>query len=693
MYSQSNEISKTGNDQKNIYNARREENKKPEPVPPIPLVNLQLYQQPPPKRDPKEIKPSMYHQPYAPSPFVPPQMFGQTPMNYQQVLSAPIIKTYNISSKGPLDNHQRLNLIYEDVLPHIPHSGSDTMETINERITMYNFIKSSIFSNFDGSDIGLGDEQNTLLSYLKFDELNPFNTNRFSLNPYKGLPNGMLIYRSCYPIRKDPTSSYDIICSSNAMNINIRIYKLIEGSFNVNANNDNSSKMNFDEWRDIKFYEYIREDIIKKKVCPNFVNMYGYFITLNSKIDFNKVSELRDQKTKITKEQEYLFYDETVNQLSKTPILKLQQTIVKNPNAYTGKAIVTLTESPTHTLFMWATKTYSEEGITRKMINRGVHNEEIWMNVIFQLMVALHVMNIKNIFIKDFSIEHNVFIKDIKQNFNTTTYWKYIINGIEYFIPNYGYLVMIDSNFRNLDNNTANKVNIIKPKCNNVSTMFVNDNIVRKYQKSINNTIITNTVEVNLVDPNNIPPDVNTHKIDGKFLDSTSTVDSFEMFKKCMDPDIFGNDFIKSGGTPPVESVMKLLGTIKKDLNGATPSKNISDYIKDNMGYFFSNRVGTYVKESEIANIRKTSFDEMKIGDVVVHEIGPNLYKFVILCTKNNMCKIITKENNDNKDFISQEINNGSLFNYAKTETIAQTFKASGPNFNEENLIETYIVI
>ena len=40
-----------------------------------------------------------------------------------------------------------------------------------------------------------------LLSYVKFMELNPYHSDKLTNNPYKSLPDRMLIYRSCYPIR------------------------------------------------------------------------------------------------------------------------------------------------------------------------------------------------------------------------------------------------------------------------------------------------------------------------------------------------------------------------------------------------------------------------------------------------------------------------------------------------------------
>ena len=40
--------------------------------------------------------------------------------------------------------------------------------------------------------------------------------------------------------------------------------------------------------------------------------------------------------------------------------------------------------------------------------------------------------------------------KDLMNNEQVMGYWKYILEDFEYYIPNHGYLLMIDSNFINL---------------------------------------------------------------------------------------------------------------------------------------------------------------------------------------------------------------------------------------------------
>lgn len=158
---------------------------------------------------------------------------------------------------------------------------------LGERLSIYQFIRTSILSNVDGENISMTARSTNkcLLSYIKFGELNPYNSYKMSNNVYKGMPEGYLIYRTCYPIREYNNSA---ICAKDSTGINVRIYKMLEGSFLVNKI-DPKSFIKYDEWREVSFYEYIRENIIKKKICPHFTLLYGYFIAEKCNIDFDQL--------------------------------------------------------------------------------------------------------------------------------------------------------------------------------------------------------------------------------------------------------------------------------------------------------------------------------------------------------------------------------------------------------------------
>ena len=80
--------------------------------------------------------------------------------------------------------------------------------------------------------------------------------------------------------------------------------------------------------------------------------------------------------------------------------------------------LIALTEAPNYNLFNWATKTYKKELLNpvHTMINTGYHSEEVWYSIIFQLLVALHVMWEKEIAFSNLTIEDNIYIKDLKTN-------------------------------------------------------------------------------------------------------------------------------------------------------------------------------------------------------------------------------------------------------------------------------------
>ena len=47
----------------------------------------------------------------------------------------------------------------------------------------------------------------------------------------------------------------------------------------------------------------------------------------------------------------------------------------------------------------------------------------------------------------EFSILNNFYIKDVSTPGPISKYWKYIVDDVEYYVPNCGYLVMFDSNY------------------------------------------------------------------------------------------------------------------------------------------------------------------------------------------------------------------------------------------------------
>lgn len=712
-----------------------------------PTLDLKLYQPPPPKPKQSFGGPdiSSFMPRMVPGPFYPPQ-FSYSYVNPLGTVPfmPPIIKNYTISCEGPDGKHSMLSTIYEDALPGKPTPF--TFTTLGERITTYQFIRSTLFNNVDGGDIGLsGSNLHSLLSRIKFDELNPYNSYKFSLNPYRGLPYGFLIYRSCYPIRRD-RKGYSVVCAKNSMAINVRIYKMVEGSFLFNKL-DHQKVYEYPEWREVAFYEYVRENIIKTKMCPNFVNLFGYYISEQSGIDYDGAYRLASNKDKTTlkKEPKFVRVDEFGREVPNIPLPKVKlggkvytvpyyrsgvgvplpyiskdtlkgakivgessddggetkpidmdilfgkekekktedttgttitvETAKKthiqiNPRAYNGKSLVLITESPNYNLFGWATKTYNIEGATKVMINRGIHGNDEWFNVLFQMMVALYVIQINEIIINDFSVENNIFIKDIPVHGQSTNYWKYRIDNIDYYVPNLGYMVLIDSNFKDLDVE---------------GDKTLEERIKEKKDKS---------------------PADDKWKLDGRFLGEhsksvTKTKEDIKkeifniVFKKAFDSNLFGKDTENSGIVPPSDDVLIKIGNISTD-----GISDIGQYIPKYMSRFMHNRIGTLLKDAEIPNVRELAIREIKKGQILVHKIRSDSFRFVLFLNHihsegedvESNAIILTREN-PNDEISEHQVNIGELHQYSNVDEIVQTSKIGGPNFTEENLLETYTII
>jgi hypothetical protein len=658
------------------------------------LINLQVYQPQKPKPDPKQEGFSMGPSAFNTNPFFPPQMANMfNPMASSMLgamypMTVNLNKIYEVNTTGPADPHSRLQMIYEDLIPG--KSVTTTFKTLGERTTQVQYIRSILFQKGDGTEVNLdGRSSNSLLSHMKFLELNPFNTNRFSDNPYKGLPDGFLIYRTCYPIKRSEPFG-QATCSKDSMAINVRIYRLNAGGYLLNKENK-SKYYEYDQWREIAYYEYIREHILKKKLCPNFITLYGYYLCKSSGIKFDKITEINmgvpnplrppsnplndlniwDRNnpqnqdpfvTTIVKGLRELNPGHIIQKLDAERNLQNIQ-MTQQPvdlNKYSGEVIVALTESPTYTLSTWASKIYQQEGNTRRMINVGFHNESVWKSIIFQLMVGLYVMKIHNIYIKDFSIKNNVFIKDLNVDGSIINFWKYRINGVDYYIPNHGFVVLIDSNFKDFDIIPTGTIANVGNKSYKLDGPLFD----------MGNTLGANS--------------------DSKFLD---------MFKAGIDSNNFGPDFVNEGGTPPDQIILDLLSRMFSD-----GDINIENYFTKYMTKFMNNRIGTYLKEQEIIHIRKDDLRDFKKGQILVHEEGTGIYRFVLyLETSGGVAKVLTKGRTSQNDpqyidkdkeiIIQVDVQITTLSNYSLTEPISQNFKPNEANLSEDNLLETYNII
>ena len=655
------------NEEKKIITQKMEN--KPQYQPPPPLLNLTLHN--PPKPPPKPQQQPINFVPY---PYLPGAIY-QPPT---------ILKNYNIEVGAINGDHFRGSL-QADILPIEGGYDFGSYNSLKQRLYTHDYFRHILFSKGDGNNFEMNqyatDNPFTRIAISK-KGLNPYNTAKFSTNPYHNLPVGFFLYSSCYPIDKTHSMDNNPTCTKYSSSVNIRIYKMIDAAYFGDKLQNNRKLIEFDLWREIAFYEYIRDNILKKHECPHFPLLYGYHIPHNSGIDFDNIGRINYNQNHKFKRQE---------------------------NKYTGKILMALTEAYTHSLYSWASPIYSNDGSINRMIKTGYHTEDAWKSVIFQILVAFYVMQKHDIAIKNLSFEKNIFIKDLKMSGEVNTYWKYIIDGIEYFIPNHGYLVIIDSNYRDkLAVEKNQTTNILQPeqpeqpeqpivnKRNNVDLSFGLRDFLNEDQNE--GQIILNDEEL---------------KIKAKVLEDN--IDFKKVIFENMKQEFahgFTEAFNTNKGFIP-EPIQKLLHKMSND----STDMNISYYIQEYMKCFMNNRIGTMLKESEKQNVRQSNGNDFIRGEIAVYTDSYATNKFCLYLGTSNIPNIpnttntqnipnttnttnttniqtpslsinVLTRDNDNSDIIIKNLPLGRLYKY--TTIVEQTPTVNNGNINGQNPLDTY---
>ena len=643
------------NTEKQITKVKYEEKQFVQPpptqVPPRPdqkpLVDLQVYEAM--KKPVRKPDPSLYMPIVTMDPNRLPFHQGYGLYEGQFIYpNIPVIKKYNINIDGPFADHTRVNQIFEDFLPEDQFKG--TFDSISERVNFYNYFKSRVLNKGDGEIMKLADcrfgETRSLLSFIKFVELNPYNPDFYTMNPMHGLPNGFLIYSACYPVRYD--KQYGVVkCAKRSVGLNIRLYELPELEYIAHYDRDKKTieeyKCNI--WREIFYYEYVREKILKENICPNFVMLHAWALVPDSNVSFTGVAKAHDKMALRDALQA------AMQQTTAPPPVAYQENLQKyyekekqiNPIISANNVIVAITEACTDNIIGWGIQKHSGDGTVKEQINIAYHKDEFWLSVLFQLAYALAVMQ-KHVFMfNNFDLSTNIYIKDIKYDAQGAKHWRYRLNDFTYYIPNYGYLVMIDSRYTD-----------------------VQDGQYKIYGKMFNDNKDKTEVEIKKM--------------------------VFDAFTHTFDR----NRFQRDGMIKPSDKVLEFIGKIQdsisnediKDLTGKQ-STDITDYIKKHFFMFANNRIGDTLSSKEVGNVRTDmplKFDG-KEGTILARLTQNGGYEFVQYISRKDgqLANILTKINNEIKP---KEVRIDELFSYEGD--IKQTFTTSGPNLTTSGLLDTY---
>jgi hypothetical protein len=630
----------------------------------------------------------------------------------------PIQKVYNISLANPLHDFSTVSRVYEDIIPGDPSSFS--FKTTYERTQLINFMRNIINENIDGESMNITGGKNSLLSSIKLLNLNPYSLNK---HPYMDLGTNFLIYNAAYPIRYDENKN-NVYISKTAHGINVRLYNLTLGEMVGNEINQNINNFNFNLWRELTYYNHIKNNILGKKLSPNFISSILYKKDTLSNVHWSKLSKLQkkhveksselnikaklfNNKSKINLNPEqldiYLFidnnnssfmteYDNLKNRLSmynniifndplnaldpsnldkvtKFNIIKFPYIIFKFNNKHipyngemttneiinfindtfallsslldisisSGESIVLLTEAPHSNIIKWASPLYQTTGSLKKMLATGYHKAEVWESILFQIMHIMSILHKEDLYFEEFSLENNIYIKDLYYEPNNLTYWIYTVDELDYYVPNYGYLVLFDSKYSDLE---SGNYKIRSTKLYPSKNDKLND---QPDPANFNNEILL-------------------------------------QFKEILTPVIFNTKLKSQGGLPPDDKILNLLDRISQ-VNLAS----INEYIRTFFSHYLNKRIGTYLTrtEKEVVNILNRPLFNKK-GQLLVKQERFDEYVWVIYESSASALvkNIITKDNNNN--IISQPANVFSLFNYPLSENIPSSI-------NDNAIIEKYI--
>jgi hypothetical protein len=730
------------NDEKNVYNRKKKERGPPR-EPPV-LLEQKIYDPSGPKSKPPHMQTYPPAHVPVPNPYYPLMnpmyAYGYKPNKI------PVQKVYNVSLANPGGDFSSLSVLYEDMMPGKDFSYS--FNTLNERISIIHFLRSTLITRGDGEIMNITGGKNSLLSYIKLLELNPYNQRKYGGNPYANLPDNMLLYRAAYPIRYEK----DIVSvAKDSTALNVRIYELSKAALDAETINALFSKNHFDVWREIEYYEFVREEIIKKHLCPNFISMVLYKKDTKSNINFSKLRVIKRQNNSVyAKDRDIINREQInnqhniihpgrnmnlrnrqdVNNLRTDDITSKENTknILRRLTNYTndrineiienlpytipitdliiGKneaklllinnnirheliennvretriiindynrtkidmakasntCIVAVTEAPTNNFYAWSSRVYENYGSIKKMVSTGYHSTEVWISIIFQLVAAMSVLQDKKIHFNEFSLANNIYIRDIYSNTDFLGYWKYVIDGVSYYIPNYGYLLVIDSNYVDLTNRQvfdAHEDGV--PQQNKIiSTIF----------GSINNDVIK---------PNPTENDIKSM--------------CYQDFKNAVNPNNFSLEKEQNGFIKPSALVMNLLSNMYLD-----DITNVKDYIFKYMKQFLNNRIGTYLTNGEVEDIVNTYRPSFKKGEMAIMIAGYNTYKWCMYLEPDNIPgirnrhKVLSKNNPNDTEIIETSITFGNLRKFRSIQSIQQDFNSKKANLNEDALLETYII-
>ena len=650
------------NSERDTIKRRAEDNPPPQPKGPEVIAEAKVYDTP---QKSQVVLPQVYppgHVP-VPNPYYPYPNF-QHAYGWQPN-QIPVQKYYNISMSSPLGNHSTINRIYEDMLPVDPFLF--TMKTLRERRELLRFFRNQILQHGDGEEISISPgPKKTLLSYVRLLELNPYTNFK---NPYHGLAMGFMLYNAAYPLKYEQDKNHLAIVK-NPIGMNIRMYELSVGACRALRVEKNISPDDFEVLREIKYYEYVRERILKNKVSPNFIKIFLYTIDSTSRIDYHQINSLKYRtftKDNLEKEMDNIKLLNDAHDLNKSQVTSFPNGIIKwknyavDPNQKVdlneskATSLVAVTEAPNNNLIKWGSPLYQSYGAVQTQVETGYHSNAVWRSIIFQMVYACAVLQEHDILFANFSLENNFFVKDLFVDPSKKDHWIYEVGKHRFYVPNYGYLLTVDSSFVDLFSGTEETIKNLNAKNN------------RKFK--INSKLFSKN---------------SNH---GAYTREEMHINAF---RNLIDPDEFNNGLKKMGGKPPDAEIINLLDRMYKWYNSSSPrnprTERIREYLKEFFPEFLHNRIGTKLTRDEFSLLPNFPDNKFYEGELLAYQERYGEWKWaVFLNDQPNDKKLIRIGVNQNPI----EVFSSDLYKYPTNEIVRQDVK-DGVLLDPEHTLEVY---
>ena len=703
----------SSNDEKRIRKSRNDDEQTREP----PIILEQKLYDTSRKSSPKTQMPPAY---------IPLHDVDGIPHNllpYTKMISQPPLqKVYNISLSSPFVNHTTISNVYEDTLPGEINALTST--TVSDRCQIITFLRNSLLYKHDGETMNITGGNNSLLSYIKLLNVNPYTKYQYQ---YTNLPNDFLLYSAAYPVRFD-TKSRTIKLSKNAMGINIRIYMMSVGDLLIDTIDTNIKRHHFDMWRELDYYQWAKK-MINKKVSPNFITPILYKIDDESHINWEKLKDLKQQngglvaipsanhvlnsRHRIVEKTSYLPSLQSMYAYNKNKkyILDINK-IVTNGNLditqNSGQSLILLTEAPTTSFKEWFKPQYEVYGSVKKMTSTGHHSEKVWKSILFQLVYALAVLQKSHIYITHFSLD-NIYIKDVNINQNSIGSWIYKVDGIDYYIPNYGFVLLIDTTFADVQpadlpqdiqtrsvslptlNSELNSIIAAAYKAGSEAQNTKNNkNIVTQIVNAAYNAVENpGTLIITPPTPPTATKEFKYYKIYGALYDDIVSqhfnTNNTDIEKLIFDQfiNIINNNTFSEHKTNIPDTIINFINNINQ-----IPSTNsIQSLILNNFSEYLHNRVGTLLLKSEKENIPTTSNFNFRQGALIIWQSRDDEYTWVIYKAPDINSYYHTIIINTKGEL--KVVHKNSLFIYPTSEPILPSSTAA-MKYDETHIFETY---